>query len=184
MDVIALVGRYRYGPRASVPEICAELVWRDVVIFQRSVTNLLDRYDELVATAAGDPDRLRARFKDQGRVILAIDGLQPQMGHEVLRVIRGCLSGTAVLANPLLVGNSRRSGAAAAPGPGLRRRSDGRGGWRRTALGPHRGRPNLAQAVAEDALVEGSAPVVSSPLTKRVGAESMHVGVVQIGASS
>jgi hypothetical protein len=73
-----------------------------VAISQRSVTNLLDRYNELVATAAGDPDRLRARFTDQGRVILAIDGLQPQMGHEVLWVIRDCLSGTVVLAKALL----------------------------------------------------------------------------------
>jgi hypothetical protein len=102
LDVIALVGRQRYGARASVPEIHAELVRRGVAISQRSVTNLLDRYDELVATAAGDPDRLRARFADQGRVILAIDGLQPQMGHEVLWVIRDCLSGTVVLAKALL----------------------------------------------------------------------------------
>ena len=102
LDVIALVGRQRYSARASVPEIHAELVRRGVAISQRSVTNLLDRYDELVATAAGDPDRLRARFADQGRVILAIDGLQPQMGHEVLWVIRDCLSGTVVLAKALL----------------------------------------------------------------------------------
>ena len=102
LDVIALVGRQRYGARASVPEIHAELVRRGVAISQRSVTNLLDRYDELVATAAGDPDRLRARFADQGRVILAIDGLQPQMGHEVLWVIRDCVSGTVVLAKALL----------------------------------------------------------------------------------
>jgi hypothetical protein len=102
LDVIALVGRQRYTTRASVPEIHAELVRRGVAISQRSVTNLLDRYDELVATAAGDPDRLRARFADQGRVILAIDGLQPQMGHEVLWVIRDCLSGTVVLAKALL----------------------------------------------------------------------------------
>jgi hypothetical protein len=64
LDVIALVGRQRYGTRASVPEIHAELVRRGVAISQRSVTNLLDRYDELVATAAGDPDRLRWRFAD------------------------------------------------------------------------------------------------------------------------
>ena len=36
-----------------MPEIHAELVRRGVAISQRSVTNLLDRYDELVATAAG-----------------------------------------------------------------------------------------------------------------------------------
>jgi len=39
---------------------------------------------------------------EQERVILAIDGLQPDMGHEVLWVIRDCLSGEVVLARPLL----------------------------------------------------------------------------------
>jgi hypothetical protein len=66
------------------------------MISERSV--LLDRYDELVATT--DPGHLRARFAD--RVVLAIDGLQPEVGHEVLWVIRDCLSGTVVLARALL----------------------------------------------------------------------------------
>ena len=65
------------------------------MISERSV--LLDRYDELVATAMTDPGHLRARFADQGRVVLAIDGLQPEAGHEVLWVIRDCLSGMSRL---------------------------------------------------------------------------------------
>jgi hypothetical protein len=64
------------------------------MISERSV--LLDRYDELVATT--DPGHLRARFAD--RVVLAIDGLQPEVGHEW--VIRDCLSGAVVLARALL----------------------------------------------------------------------------------
>jgi hypothetical protein len=106
LDIIALVGRLRYTSRASVPEIHADLVRRGVVISERSVTNLLDRYDELVATAMTDPGRLRARFAEQGRAVLAIDGLQPQVGHEVLWVIRECLSGTVVLARALLSGTA------------------------------------------------------------------------------
>jgi Transposase, Mutator family len=39
---------------------------------------------------------------EQGRVILAIDGLQPDVGHEVLWVIRDCLSGEVLLARSLL----------------------------------------------------------------------------------
>jgi hypothetical protein len=37
-------------------------------------------------------------------VLLAIDGLQPDVGHEVLWVIRDCLSGRVVLAKTLLSG--------------------------------------------------------------------------------
>ncbi|BCL40192.1 hypothetical protein NSMS1_66390 (plasmid) [Nostoc sp. MS1] len=39
---------------------------------------------------------------NQGRVILAIDGMQPEIGHEVLWVIRDCLSGEILLAKTLL----------------------------------------------------------------------------------
>ncbi|MEH2205470.1 MAG: hypothetical protein V7K53_15540 [Nostoc sp.] len=35
-------------------------------------------------------------------MILAIDGMQPESGHEVLWVIRNCLSGEIILAKTLL----------------------------------------------------------------------------------
>jgi len=102
LDVIALAGRLRHGGRRSVPEIHAELVRRGVPICERSVGNLLDRYDELLALACVDPKRLRAAVAPQGRAILAIDGLQPDVGHEVLWVVREVLSGEILLARSLL----------------------------------------------------------------------------------
>jgi hypothetical protein len=102
LDVIALVGRLRYAEHRSVPEIHQELSRRGVVLAQRTVTNLLDRYDELRALATADPRRLRQLLKEQQRVILAIDGLQPDVGHEVLWVFRDCLSGEVLLAKSLL----------------------------------------------------------------------------------
>src|SRR3954470_10927114 len=50
LDVIALVGALRHREHRSVPEIHAVLTARGVTIAERSVTNLLDRYDELLAT--------------------------------------------------------------------------------------------------------------------------------------
>ena len=50
LDVIALVGVLRHREHRSVPEIHAALRGRGVGIAERSVTNLLDRYDELLAT--------------------------------------------------------------------------------------------------------------------------------------
>lgn len=102
LDVIALIGRLRYAEHRSIPEIHRELRRRTVAIAQRTVTNLLDRYDELRALATADPDRLRRLLKGQKRVILAIDGLQPDVGHEVLWVLRDCLSGAILLAKSLL----------------------------------------------------------------------------------
>jgi hypothetical protein len=40
--------------------------------------------------------RLRALTQPQGRVLLALDGLQPDVGHAALWIVRDCLS-TAVL---------------------------------------------------------------------------------------
>jgi len=99
--VIALVGNLRYREHRSVPEIHRELDRRGVAVSERSVTNLLDRYDELVAASAG-PAAHRETLERQGRAILAVDGLQPDVGHEVLWVIRDCLSGLVLLAQALL----------------------------------------------------------------------------------
>jgi hypothetical protein len=102
LDVIALVGRLRHAEHRSLPEIHAELVRRGVAICQRSVGNLLDRYDELLALSTSDTTRLRRITANAGRVILAIDGLQPDVGHEVLWVLRDVLSGEVLLARSLL----------------------------------------------------------------------------------
>jgi hypothetical protein len=102
LDVIALIGRLRHAEHRSVPEIHAELTRRGVPICVRSVSNLLDRYDELLALSIQDADRLRGIAAAAGRVILAIDGLQPDVGHEVLWVLRDALSGEVLLARSLL----------------------------------------------------------------------------------
>jgi hypothetical protein len=102
LDVVALVGVLRHAQHRSVPEIHAELVRRGVPICMRSVGNLLDRYDELLALSCSDADRLKAVTAKAGRVILAIDGLQPDVGHEVLWVLRDVLSGEVLLARSLL----------------------------------------------------------------------------------
>ncbi len=102
LDVMALVGRLRHAEHRSIPEIHRELTRRGIVLAQRTVTNLLDRYDELRALATADPQRLEPLLRPQGRVILAIDGLQPDVGHEVLWIFRDCLSGEILLATSLL----------------------------------------------------------------------------------
>lgn len=102
LDVVALVGTLRYAEHRSVPEIHQRLIARGLSICERSVTNLLDRYDELLAVSLTDDRRLRKLLAQQGRVILAVDGLQPDVGHEVLWVLRDCLSGEVLLAKSLL----------------------------------------------------------------------------------
>src|SRR5207244_11689463 len=86
----------------SVLEIHQELTRRSVAIALRSVSNLLDRYDELRALATADRERLHSLLSKQCRVVLAIDGLRPDVGHEVLWALRDCLSGEVLLARSLL----------------------------------------------------------------------------------
>jgi hypothetical protein len=102
LDVIATVGRLRHAEHRSIPEIHAELARRGVPICVRSVSNLLDRYDELLALSLSDTGRLRRITAAAGRVVLALDGLQPDVGHEVLWVVRDVLSGEVLLARGLL----------------------------------------------------------------------------------
>jgi hypothetical protein len=102
LDVIALVGTLRYTQHRSVPEIHEALVARSVPICVRTVTNLLDRYDELLALSLADNARLQRVTAKEGKAVLAIDGLQPDVGHEVLWVVRDCLSSEILRARTLL----------------------------------------------------------------------------------
>src|SRR3954470_22646586 len=118
--------------RRSTPP-CA----RGLEIAERSVTNLLNRYDELLATNLTDTRRLRRVLKGQRGVILALDGLQPDVGHEVLWVVRDCLSGEVLLARSLLSATAKdlapllREVAAAVGVPVLGVVSDGQTSIRR-----------------------------------------------------
>ena len=68
LDVIALVGRLRYTSHRSIPETHQTLCDRGVPIAERTVTHLLQRYEESVALHLAEKPRLRERFKEQGQV--------------------------------------------------------------------------------------------------------------------
>jgi hypothetical protein len=102
LDVIALVGQLRYREHRSVSEIHQTLRARGVELAERTVGHLIERYEELVALRLTDATRLRDRLGRAGGVVLALDGMQPDVGHEVLWVLRDCLSGEPLLARSLL----------------------------------------------------------------------------------
>ena len=100
LDVIAWIGAGRYQDHSTVPEIHRALTGRGVVSAPRTVDHLLGRYEELVSVVTTPAQR--ARLQPQGRLILAVDGLQPDKGHEVLWVVREVLSGEVLQARSLL----------------------------------------------------------------------------------
>jgi hypothetical protein len=102
LDLIALIGTWRFVEHRSVPEIHQRFQARSIQIAERTVLNLVQRSEELVTLHLTNQHRLKTLLTEQGSVILAIDGLQPDVGHEVLWVIRDCLSGEILLARALL----------------------------------------------------------------------------------
>lgn len=102
LDVIALVGGLRHQEHRSVREIHQQLQQQNLWVSERTVSNLLARYDELLAVKLANCEQFQQIVAQQQRVILAIDGLQPNTGHEVLWVVRDCLSGEILLAQTLL----------------------------------------------------------------------------------
>jgi hypothetical protein len=101
LDVIALIGALRYREHRSIPEIHRSLQERHVAIAQRTVTYLLERYEELLALRLAEATRLKDCLTQQGHVILALDGLQPFKTQDVLWVLRDTLSGEVLLARSL-----------------------------------------------------------------------------------
>src|SRR5215212_5118603 len=59
LDVIALVGQLRYREHRSVPEIHRALREHGVVLAERTVGHLIERYEELLALHLTDQRRLR-----------------------------------------------------------------------------------------------------------------------------
>src|SRR5262249_45516601 len=102
LDVLTCIGTQRDAHHHRVPTIHQALVARGLAVAPRTVTNLLERYDALVALSLQDPARLRRLTQPQGRVILALDGLQPDVVHEVRWVLRDCPSGEVRLARSVL----------------------------------------------------------------------------------
>ena len=88
-------------------------------ICARSVGNPLDRYDELLAPPCTDAALLKAITAKAGRVLLAIDGLQPDVGHELLWVPRDVISGEVLLARGHRFGPPTAAVRMAAPEAGV-----------------------------------------------------------------
>src|SRR5260370_11581013 len=102
LDVIALVGMLRYRHHHSLAELHQALLDRGILIGERTVLNLLARYEALVSVPLTNQERLPDILSQQEYVMLALDGLRPDVGHEVLWVLRDSVSGEILLARPLL----------------------------------------------------------------------------------
>jgi hypothetical protein len=102
-DVFAWMGHRRFSRHWSVPQIRAEL--QDRFHIEASpdwVEDYLRSYQAMVAAREADIDQWVVDYQEIDDVILTIDGLQPEKGHETLYVVREVRAKRVWFAEPLL----------------------------------------------------------------------------------
>ena len=88
-DVFCWLGFRRFTRHWSIPQLQADL--RDTYQIRLSddaIAGYLQRYRCMVAARHQDPTLLKEAYKDIDNLVLTIDGLQPEKGHETLYVVR------------------------------------------------------------------------------------------------
>jgi hypothetical protein len=88
-DVFCGIGHRRFARHASISQIQADL--RDdygIKLSDDAIAKSLRRYQVMLAARQQDPESLRRQYESVDQIILSIDGLQPEKGHETLYVVR------------------------------------------------------------------------------------------------
>ena len=102
-DVFCWIGRRRFSRHWSITQIQTELL--DAYGIKLSADSLADhilRYQVMLAARQQDPDSLRRQYESASEIILTIDGLQPEKGHETLYVVRELTRKRVWFAEPLI----------------------------------------------------------------------------------
>jgi hypothetical protein len=88
-DVFCWLGHRRFARHWSVPQLRGELAdsYR-IPLSPDAIESYLQRYQQMVAARQQDPEALREEYRKTPKLVLSIDGLQPEKGHETLYVVR------------------------------------------------------------------------------------------------
>src|SRR5213595_16871 len=88
-DVFCWLGHRRFARHWSVPQLRLELLDHyQIVLSEDAIEDYLQRYQCMVAARQQDPALLKKEYQKTRHVMLSIDGLQPEKGHETLYVVR------------------------------------------------------------------------------------------------
>jgi len=88
-DVFCWIGHRRFSRHSSISQIQADL--RDdsgIKLSDDAIAKSIRRYQIMLAARQQDPESLRRQYQAVDQIILSIDGLQPEKGHETLDVVR------------------------------------------------------------------------------------------------
>ena len=106
-DVLCWIGHRRCSRHWSIPQIQGEL--RDeygIELSADSIARYIRHYQVMLAARQQDPERLRRQYEAVEEIILSIDGLQPEKGHETLYVVRELTQKQVWFAEPLISGTA------------------------------------------------------------------------------
>jgi hypothetical protein len=102
-DVFAWMGHRRFARNWSVPQIRAELADSyGITVSPDLVEDYVKRYQAIVAARESAPESLADAYRKVKDLVLTIDGLQPEKGHETLYVVRELRLKRVWFATPLL----------------------------------------------------------------------------------
>ena len=88
-DVVCWLGQRRFARHWSVGQLRTALADTDQMhVSHDAMDRSLHRSQQMLAARQRDPPQLAAADADVDAVVLAIDGLQPEQGHETLYVVR------------------------------------------------------------------------------------------------
>ena len=88
-DVFCWLGFRRFTRHWSIPQLQAELLDSYAIrLSDDAIFGHLQRYRCMVAARHQDPDLLAEAYQGIDKLVLTIDGLQPEKGHETLYVVR------------------------------------------------------------------------------------------------
>jgi len=88
-DVFCWIGHRRFSRHLSIPYIQSELLDAYAIkLSDDAIAQYIQRYQAMLAARQQDPEVLRRHYESIDEIILSIDGLQPEKGHETLYVVR------------------------------------------------------------------------------------------------
>jgi hypothetical protein len=102
-DVFCWMGHRRFSRHWSVPQIRTELLDSyGIALSSDAIEDNLRRYQIMLAARQQDAQVLAATYQGVDGLVLSIDGLQPEKGHETLYVVRELRAKRVWFAEPLL----------------------------------------------------------------------------------
>lgn len=106
-DVFCWIGFRRFSRHWSIPQLQSELLDSySIRLSHDAIGGYLQRYRCMVAARHEDAEQLKEAYKDIDSLVLCIDGLQPEKGHETLYVVRELRSKRVWFAEALLSGSA------------------------------------------------------------------------------